>query len=380
MTNVNNQLRCILLLAVFVCFGALATLARTVKGTVIDDTGEALIGVTVAVKGMPAKGTVTDIDGNYTLEVPDKKDATIVFSYIGMLTVEEKIDGRSVINVTMKTNSEQLEDLVVVGYGQQKKASVVGAITQTTGEVLERAAGIHDISAALTGNLPGVVTVQSSGMPGDESAKITIRGASSWNNSDPLVLVDGVERDMNSVDVSSVKSISVLKDASATAVYGVKGANGVVLITTKRGQEGRAKIDVGFTATMKTVSKLPDKADSYDALMMRNKAILHELPINPSSWSYMTPEAIAYKYRHPANLEEFERYPNVDWQDYLSRSMQCPTTATSQSAAVRNSCATSRSSTSCMRATFSAISKTDAATTQASATTVSTPARILTSI
>ncbi len=125
MTNVNNQLRCILLLAVFVCFGALATLARTVKGTVIDDTGEALIGVTVAVKGMPAKGTVTDIDGNYTLEVPDKKDATIVFSYIGMLTVEEKIDGRSVINVTMKTNSEQLEDLVVVGYGQQKKASVV---------------------------------------------------------------------------------------------------------------------------------------------------------------------------------------------------------------------------------------------------------------
>ncbi|MDE6855876.1 MAG: TonB-dependent receptor plug domain-containing protein, partial [Muribaculaceae bacterium] len=184
-------------------------------------------------------------------------------------------------------------------------------------EVLERAAGVHDISAALTGHLPGVVTVQSSGMPGDESAKLTIRGASSWNNSNPLVLVDGIEREMSSVDVSSVKSISVLKDASATAVYGVKGANGVILITTKRGQEGRAKIDVGFTATMKTISKLPDKMDSYDALLWRNKAVMHELPIMGSSWSYMTPLAVADKYRNPANLEESERYPNVDWKDYL---------------------------------------------------------------
>ena len=210
-----------------------------------------------------------------------------------------------------------LEEVVVVGYGQQKKASVVGAITQTTGEVLERAAGIHDISAALTGNLPGVVTMQSSGMPGEESAKITIRGASSWNNSDPLVLVDGIERDMNSVDVGSVKSISVLKDASATAVYGVKGANGVILITTKRGEEGRAKIDVSFTATLKSASKLPNKFDSFDALAARNKAVVHELGLMPSSWSYMTPYETLLKYRNPANLEEFERYPNVDWQDYL---------------------------------------------------------------
>ena len=228
-----------------------------------------------------------------------------------------KVSGRKVVDVVLKTDASNLDEVVVVGYGQQKKASVVGAITQTSGEVLERAAGVHDISAALTGNLPGVITVQSSGMPGDESAKITIRGASSWNNSDPLVLVDGIEREMNSVDVSSVKSISVLKDASATAVYGVKGANGVILITTKRGQEGRARIDVGFTATMKTVSKLPDKADSYDALLQRNIAVMHELPILPSSWSYMTPLEVANKYRNPANLEEAERYPNVNWRDVL---------------------------------------------------------------
>lgn len=122
---------------------------------------------------------------------------------------------------------------------------------------------------------------------------------------------------MNSVDVGSVKSISVLKDASATAVYGVKGANGVILITTKRGEEGRAKIDVSFTATLKSASKLPNKFDSFDALAARNKAVVHELGLMPSSWSYMTPYETLLKYRNPANLEEFERYPNVDWQDYL---------------------------------------------------------------
>lgn len=317
MKNVKNLFRCISFLMLFLCCGSLTSYADTVKGTVTDDTGEPLIGATVVVKGKPAMGTATDFDGNYVLQVPDSKKDVLVFSYIGMMPKEVRINGKSVLNVSLDANTAQLDEVVVVGYGQQKKASVVGAITQTSGEVLERAAGVHDISAALTGNLPGVITVQSSGLPGEESAKITIRGASSWNNSEPLVLVDGIERDMNSVDISSVKSISVLKDASATAVYGVKGANGVVLITTKRGEEGRAKIDFGFTATMKQASKLPNKLDSYDALAARNKAVAHELAVQPTSWSYMTPLAILNKYRNPANLEEYERYPNVDWQDYL---------------------------------------------------------------
>lgn len=315
MENVKKIFRCILFLLLFIA-GTASVYADTVRGTVVDDTGEPLIGATIALKGGSA-ATASDIDGNYSLQVPDLKTAVLKVSYVGYLPQEIKVNGRSTVDVTLQTNAEQLEEVVVVGYGQQKKASVVGAITQTTGEVLERAAGIHDISAALTGNLPGVVTMQSSGMPGEESAKITIRGASSWNNSDPLVLVDGIERDMNSVDVGSVKSISVLKDASATAVYGVKGANGVILITTKRGEEGRAKIDVSFTATLKSASKLPNKFDSFDALAARNKAVVHELGLMPSSWSYMTPYETLLKYRNPANLEEFERYPNVDWQDYL---------------------------------------------------------------
>ncbi|WP_301752633.1 TonB-dependent receptor [uncultured Muribaculum sp.] len=315
MENVKKIFRCISFLLLFIA-GTASVYADTVRGTVVDDTGEPLIGATIALKGGSA-ATASDIDGNYSLQVPDLKTDVLKVSYVGYLPQEIKVNGRSTVDVTLQTNAEQLEEVVVVGYGQQKKASVVGAITQTTGEVLERAAGIHDISAALTGNLPGVVTMQSSGMPGEESAKITIRGASSWNNSDPLVLVDGIERDMNSVDVGSVKSISVLKDASATAVYGVKGANGVILITTKRGEEGRAKIDVSFTATLKSASKLPNKFDSFDALAARNKAVVHELGLMPSSWSYMTPYETLLKYRNPANLEEFERYPNVDWQDYL---------------------------------------------------------------
>lgn len=144
------------------------------------------------------------------LTVPNE-NSTLIVSFVGMKSKEVKAT-KGLIRVTLEDDSQQLEEVVVVGYGQQKKASVVGAITQTTGKVLERAAGISDIGAALTGNLPGVVTTQGTGMPGEEEPKITIRGASSWNdNEDPLVLVDGIERPMNSVDISSVQSISVLR-------------------------------------------------------------------------------------------------------------------------------------------------------------------------
>ena len=161
--------------------------------------------------------------------------------------------------------------------------------------------------------------MSSTGMPGDEDPKIVIRGISSWNSSDPLVLVDGVERPMSSIDISSVQSISVLKDASATAVYGVKGANGVILITTKRGTEGKAKIEAGVNMTLKSVSKLPGSLGSADALYIRNQALEHELGLTPQSWNKMTPAAVIEKYRHPANLEERERYPDVDWADELFR-------------------------------------------------------------
>jgi TonB-linked SusC/RagA family outer membrane protein len=286
----------------------------TVRGIVRDEAGAPLVGVNVFVDGTTI-GVATNIDGSYQLNVSPSQ--TITYQYLGYEEQSEAVGDRRQINVTLLPSAVAVDEVVVVGFGQQKKASVVGAITQTTGEVLQRAAGQTNLGAALTGNLPGVVTVQGSGMPGEDDPQITVRAASSWNSSEPLILVDGIERPMSAVDVSSVESISVLKDASATAVYGVKGANGVILITTRRGQEGRAQINVGFTATMKTVSKLPNKYDSYDAMMLRNVAIENELALNPGSWSDVRAQSFIENYRNQTTVEQRERYPNVDWQEVL---------------------------------------------------------------
>ncbi|QIA08084.1 SusC/RagA family TonB-linked outer membrane protein [Draconibacterium halophilum] len=305
----------VVVLGILINLSVFAQDTRTITGTVVDEQDNPVIGATVIVKGTQI-GVPTNVDGNFELQVPVDKEILLI-SFIGMEQQEINIANQSKFEVVLAPSSVQLEETVVVGYGQQKKESVVGAITQTTGEVLQRAAGVTDIGMALTGNLPGVITINSSGMPGEENPQIIIRSASSWNNSDPLVLVDGVERPMSGVDMNSVESVSVLKDASATAVFGVKGANGVILITTKRGKLGSARIDVSANMTMKVPSKLPNKLDSYDALMARNYAIEHELGVYPDSWGYMTPQSIIEKYRYPADLAEAERYPNVDWQDVL---------------------------------------------------------------
>lgn len=301
----------LVVLMVLFCASALAQ-KITIKGHVTDGKGEELIGATVRMKDNPNVAAITDLDGNFVLQVPTE-NATLVFSYVGMTTKEEKVGKKRTFNVSL-SDDNQLNEVIVVGYGQQKKESVVGSITQTTGKVLERAGGVTNIGAALTGNVPGVVTMSSTGMPGEEDPKIVIRGVSSWNNSDPLVLVDGIERPMGSIDISSVQTVSVLKDASATAVYGVRGANGVILITTKRGQEGKAQIEVGMNATLKFVSQLPGSLHSADALMIRNKAAEQELGLSPESWNKVLPIDVIEKYRHPANIEEAERYPDVDWQ------------------------------------------------------------------
>ena len=307
----------------------------TVTGSVTDNAAEPLIGASVVVKGNTSLGTVTDFDGNFQLKVPSEQ-SVLVISYVGMTTKEIKIGKQRNFKVTLMDDT-QLEEVVVVGFGQQKKASVVGAITQTTGEVLERAAGIGSVSAALTGNLPGIATIATTGQPGEEDPQIYIRGAAAWNqDAQPLILVDGVKREIKSVDISSVATVSVLKDASATAVYGVEGANGVILITTKRGQEGKARIDVGFNATLKAVSKLPRKYDSYDGYMFRNEAIEHELALGSSaSWAYYRPQTFINNFRNQdytvkpnydangnflGDYSQAERYPNVDWQDEMFKS------------------------------------------------------------
>ncbi|MFL9831388.1 TonB-dependent receptor [Flavobacterium sp. ST-87] len=273
-------------------------------------------GVTVSVKGNPKIGVVADFDGKYKISVPSS-DAILIFSSIGFTTIEKKLSGQSVINVVMTSDQTVLEEVVIVGYGTQKKESLVAAISQVSGKTLERAGGVSSLGAALTGNAPGLVTNASTGMPGEEDPRIVIRGSSSPNGSDPLILVDGIERPMNSVDIGSVETVSVLKDASATAVYGSRGANGVILITTKRGSLGKAQIRARINSTMKSPSQLPNKFDAYDALMVKNQAIENELSLSPGAWNNYLPQDIIDKYRFPANQTERERYPNVDWAKTL---------------------------------------------------------------
>ena len=285
----------------------------TISGKIVDDKGTPVKGASITERGTN-NVTASNAEGSFSITVANEK-AVLVISYVGFAQQEVPVKNGQSVFVRLLPSNQAMDSIVVVGYGRQRKQSVVGAITQTTGAVLQRAGGVSTIGGALTGNVPGVITVIGSGTPGAEDPTIYIRGQSTWNNSSPLVLVDGIERPINGVDVASVESISVLKDASATAVFGVKGANGVILITTKRGVEGKANINITANTTAKLPSRLPQKYDAYDALQIRNWAIERELALNPASWSDYTPYAILNKYRNPANELEAQQYPNIDWQD-----------------------------------------------------------------
>ena len=291
-----------------------------ISGKVTNENGEPLVGATVEEKGTN-NSTVTNSTGSFTINVQNDR-SVLMISFVGYTTKEIAVgDFQQNTTVQLSTSASAMESVVVVGYGRQRKESVVAAITQTTGKVLQRAGGVSNIGAALTGNVPGVITVQGTGLPGAEDPNILIRGQGTWNGAGPLILVDGIERPMSGVDIGSVESISVLKDASATAVFGVKGANGVILITTKRGVEGKASINVTVNSTMKIPSRLPQKYDAYDALRIRNMAIERELGVSPASWQDYTPQPIIDKYRNPANEQEAQQYPNIDWQEESVKKM-----------------------------------------------------------
>lgn len=228
----------------------LAQEGKTLKGKVIDDTGAAVPGVTVSVKGT-ATGTITSADGTYTISVPTASK-TLTFSFVGMKTLEITIGNQSQINVTMVEESIGIEEVVAVGYGTQKKATLTGSIEQVTSEVLESRA-ITNVALALQGETPGLVVTRNSPRPGNEGIKLQIRGASSINGGSPLLIVDGVPVINNggtafdNLNMDDIESMSVLKDGAAS-IYGAKAANGVILVTTKR---GKGKVKVDYTGNMR---------------------------------------------------------------------------------------------------------------------------------
>ena len=240
----------------------------TVTGVVVDNQNVALPGVTVLIQNT-SHGSITDVDGRYTISVPNER-SVLVYSFIGYQTVEEVVGNRRVIDITLQEAVTELEEMVVIGYGQQKKESVVAAISTINATGLKQTP-TSNLGVALAGRLPGLTVIQRSGVPGGESMEFYIRGRSTINGQQPLTLVDGVERDFQALDPREVESITVLKDASATAIYGVRGANGVIMVTTRRGKSGKPLIDVTMEQAWQSPTRLPDMVSAYDYALLRNQ-------------------------------------------------------------------------------------------------------------
>ena len=279
----------------------------SVAGVVYDDTGEPCIGATVRVKNEPGTGTITDLDGKFAIKV--KPGATLQFEYVGMETVQRTIlkdePSLSVKFKVAKTNA--IDEVVVTGLVSQKKVSVVGAVSTINMEEL-RTPGTSLVNM-IGGRMPGVITMQLSGEPGQNLSNFWVRGVSTFGaGASALVLIDGIEGSLNDIDVDDVESISILKDAAATAVYGVRGANGVVLVTTKRGSKEKIQVTARATVKLSHLNKLPEYLSSYDYARLANEA------------RAMSGEADIYT---PIQLDiiknnlDPELYPNVNWIDEI---------------------------------------------------------------
>ena len=297
-----------------------------VEGTVKDETGEALMGVAILIQG-EGTGAVTDFDGHYVLPSV-KQGATLEFSYLGYQTKVVKATGRR-LDVSLVPDLKNLDEVVVIAYGQQKKVTITGAVSAVGGDELLKAP-VANVSNALQGKLPGISVVQASGMPGDDEPVIRVRGIGSLNSAEPLVLVDGVERSFGQIDPNEIEDISILKDASATAVFGVRGANGVILVTTKRGTPGKASVSVTASTAIQQISKFVEFADSYTYGKMWNyTAITDALPM--SQWpgsatiaDYAPYDNTGIRFSQDV-MEHFRKgdmpvtFPNTNWIDYLMK-------------------------------------------------------------
>lgn len=284
---------------------------KLVKGTISDDTGELVIGATISVKGT-TEGVLSDIDGNYEIECADND--VLLISYLGYTPQEIKVGSKQVINVLLVSDNVQLEEVQIIAYGTQKKLTVTGSVSSIDTKDLLKSP-TSSIGNMLAGSVSGISTVQYSGQPGAEDPEIFVRGIASLDGarSQPLILVDGVERSFYRMDPNEIENITVLKDASATAVFGVRGANGVILVTTRRGKEGRTEISLSSSVGISEAMRLPETMGSYDHARYYNEM---QLADNPG----LQPNELRFS---PYVLDMFRTnadpimFPNTDWQKLL---------------------------------------------------------------
>ncbi len=283
---------------------------RTIRGTVTDETGAPFPFVTVYVDGNTTIGSITDDKGEYRLTVPP--GSTICFAFVGYKTLKFPLTASDVMDVKMEPEMKALDEVVVVGFGEQRRASVSAAVTTITADEIVQSP-VANITNALAGRLPGLTTIQTGGQPGLDAAALYIRGRGTWNNADPLYVIDGVERTaaiFQTMDPSEIESFTVLKDAAATAVYGTKGANGVVLINTKRGQEGTTTVSINSSVTLQQFTRYPKFLDSYESLKLYNEALMND-GLDPVYSEYDLE-----MYRTGADPY---RYPNTDWYELMMK-------------------------------------------------------------
>lgn len=296
----KNIILTILFLTVAVVQG-LGQQSRTITGRVYDASdGSNMIGATVAVKGT-TNGVITDVNGRFRINVAGE-NAVLEVSFVGYQTQEVSVTStQDMYDIALGTQVTELEDLVVVGYGVQKRESVIGAISQIGSDDLQRST-TPNLSNALAGRASGLITVMGSGKPGDDDSKIYIRGQATPNTTDPLVLVDGIERDWKEIEAIDVESMSILKDASATAIYGIRGGNGVILITTKRGQIGKPTLRASYQTSFQQPIRLPEYLQSYEYAVLLNEALRND----GTSERYTAADLEHYRlgdspYTHPDN-------------------------------------------------------------------------------
>lgn len=310
----KNLKRISLMLSLLFLFGLSSIIHAQeiqITGTVTDNDGEPLPGVTVVEKGTTS-GTITDIDGNYSITAGEGD--VLVFSFVGMESREVRVVDQSILNVELASTMQDLDEVMVVAYGQQRKVSVTGAITSVSSEELSKSP-VTNVANSLAGKVTGLSTIQFSGQPGADDPSIYVRGLASLSEerSEPLMIVDGVERSFMGLDSDEIESISVLKDASATAVYGVRGANGVIIVTTKRGEKGKAKISTSFSSGIQQPTRLLEFADSYTYAQRYNEAQLNDDPDLTEDQLRFSPDAIE-AFRTGSNPII---YPDTDWVDYI---------------------------------------------------------------
>ena len=292
-----------------ICTSAFAQKTIKVSGTVTDEQNQPLIGVNVTIQGVTGFGTTTDVDGKYTIEMEPYN--RLVFSYIGFIEQEVLIKEQTKQNVVLKEDdATSLDEVVITGTGVQKKLTVTGAVTQIKMDDIATTS-TSNLTNMLAGNVPGVMAMQSSGQPGKNTSEFWVRGISTFGaGASALVLVDGFPRDLNEISIEDIESFTVLKDASTTAIYGSKGANGVVLITTKKGKAGKVNVDAKFEAAYNTRTMTPEFADGYTYASMMNEALI----TRNQEPEYSVEELEILRLGLDPDL-----YPNVDWQKLLLR-------------------------------------------------------------